>query len=113
MKLSPLKRLAAAELPLVPRPLVEVLNSFLQGVWQALQGQLTFEENIRCQIIDRDFTGGENLVVASTLKTPVRGIICVKGLQVTDWQQVGEKVEILQVTGIGTGETRRIRLLLI
>jgi hypothetical protein len=123
MKLNPLKRLVDqdyADSPPWFMQFVRVINSFFQDVSAVLQGQLTFQDNFACQVVDLDFAGGSTPKLATTLRTPVRGVVVlsvtgsgVTGAPFVVWRQDADGVLIQQVTGLTSGNAYKLRLLLI
>lgn len=123
MKLPPLKRLFDKDLMPMPQwfqPMLLLCNSFFQNVWQALNSQITFQENVRSQIIDFNYVAGSAIKLTTTLPEPLIGVILLQigtgpiggGVTVV-WQQIEKTIEIKQITGLTNGEQYNVRLLLI
>lgn len=71
--------IAATEAGKAIKPLVDYLNSNIEQLIRAVDGQLTLEENIKGQIINVSLTHGVSTAVAVNSRD-VNGLIC---LQVT------------------------------
>lgn len=120
MQLPPLKRIYESDLGQGFTQLVIFLNNVFQMLWNTLNRNITFQDNIRSQVVAFNFVGGSTINISSTLKGPLIGIIPLQvaggaitgGISVI-WQQIGQVVEIKEITGLAAGSQYNIRLLLI
>lgn len=73
MKLGTIKRISKEDLARngeVPKwmdPMLETLNQFIEKVSQALGGNLTFEDNFLCKLVEQEFTHATELVLSPRL----------------------------------------------
>lgn len=122
-KLPPLKRLYDSDIPGAPKwfkDIVLLLNNFFQNVTQALNKNLTFQDNIRSQIIDIKHVGGTTANITTNLNIPLSGILVLQasgssftGGVFVNWKQLQQVIEITEVTGLTAGQEYNLRLLLI
>lgn len=120
-KLPPSKRIHLQEIQEAPTWIQRILitvNSFMQNVWEALNNGLTFQDNFDAKIVETSFTGGDTLVVQNPLNRPIVTILVAKitggaltGGVTPVWQEIGQKVEITDITGLTAGQTYNVRLL--
>lgn len=118
--LPPLKRLYESDIAGKSANLLVFLNNVFQNLWNTLNRNLTFQDNIRSQIVDLSYVGGSAINISSNLKAPLIGIIPIAvggealtgGLSIR-WQQTGQVIEIKQITGLTAGAQYQLRLLLI
>jgi hypothetical protein len=118
-KLPPLKRLMFP-VDNDPQRLFTALNSFFQNVFQALDGQLEFGQNVKSLILELQVVGGEALVLANPMDRPPIGCLVLQtiGEGVTAavqplWQQSGNDIVISAFTGLTAGNNYTIRVLFI
>ena len=118
--LPPLKRIYEQDVENSISPLLALLNNIFQSLWNALNRNLTFQENIRSQVINIDYVGGSTINISTNLKAPLLGVLVlqtaigpVTGGVMAVWQQTGQVVEIKQITGLTAGSQYKLRLLLI
>lgn len=70
MRLSSIKTISKedmarrGEVPKWIDPMIETLNTFIDQVTRALSGNLTFEDNFLCKVIEQEFTHATELVVS-------------------------------------------------
>lgn len=121
-KLPPIKRIHFNELVEAPpwlQTILVTLNSFMQNVYEALDKDLTLEENFRGGFVDITWNG-DPLTFTNPLAVPAKAVLIAQiggsaltGGPVPTWQQVGEDIEISDVTGTTSGESYSIRLLVL
>lgn len=102
------------------RPVIGVVNSFFQNVWNALNHDLSLQDNLRNQIIDIDYVGGSLINITTKLIQPLVGIVVLQafGPGVTGgvfvvWTQIGKVITVSQITGLTSGNEYKLRLLLV
>jgi len=117
-KLPPLKRIHQEDVPEGPKWLQKILipiNSFFQNVWQALDHGLTLQDNFDVKIVDVTFVGGQVLELPNNLSRPITAILAAQssiGGQVV-WRQIGDKIEISNLTGATPGVSYAVRLIIL
>lgn len=122
-KLPPLKKLYDKDIEGAAawaKKLLIVINSFFQHTSEALNKNLTFQDNILSQIVDLDYIGGTAVTLSTKLRQPLTGMLVlqVSGLTITGavqpiWMQIEQRIEITSFTGLTTGNQYKIRLLFI
>ena len=117
-KLPPLKRIHKEDLKEAPGwipKLLIPLNSFFQNVWQALDHGLTLQDNFDVKVVDVTFVGGQVLELPNNLGRPITAILAAQsslGGQVV-WRQIGDKIEISNLTGATPGVSYAVRLIIL
>lgn len=91
---------------------LNIQNTFNQAVYDAMAGQLTFIENIRCQIKEITFTTLSTYAIGdfteikfdNLLKAKAIGVILLQIIDVTtgNYIQVGVTVQWLDINGVIT-----------
>jgi len=122
-KLPPLKRIVQEELTGMAawfRPVIILLNSFCQNVWQALNNGLSLQDNLRCQIFETTYVGGTPLNITTSLTAPLVGILLLQvsgagivGAVQVIWSQIGPVITVSNITGLTAGNQYKLRLLLL
>jgi hypothetical protein len=70
MKLGTIKRISKEDMSKqgdVPKwmdPMLDTLNEFIEKVSQALLGNLTFEDNFLCKVVEQEFTHATEVIVS-------------------------------------------------
>lgn len=133
MRLPTQKKILREDLKGAPdwvRPMIDVLNSFMEAVYQALNKNITFSENIAS--FERELiyttpstypTGVENVEFMTQLKTKARGL-CVQqaydrstyvpapGPVYAPWVDDNGTLIVYPITGLEASKTYVIRLLI-
>jgi len=122
-KLPPLKRVLSLDLSDAPKwftAYLGIANNFFQNLWNALDHNLTLQDNVRSQIVEVGYVGGSELSLSTTLGQPLIGIVVlqVQGPPVTaavflNWEQIGQVINIKEVFGLTAGERYKLRLLFV
>ena len=123
-KLPPYRSLFDQDLTGMPewfRPLLVAFNGFCQAISVALARNLTLQDNFASQFVDLKVQGGVKTLIATTLQNPVKLLLVVQisgdaaitGGVTAVWQQVGQTIEISQITGLTAGGNYNLRLLLL
>lgn len=123
-KLPPLKEIQPTDVQAAPtwaKPMLLVLNSFMKKVWEALNGQLSIE-NTEAKVVSLVISGDDPTgSVQNPLGRPVQGVLVlqVRGNDIPTnavgvlWQEIGNEIELLQVSGLTPGELYSVKLLII
>jgi hypothetical protein len=132
MQLPTLKKILFEDLKGAPdwvRPMIEVLNSFMETVYQALNRNITFSENVSCFIKEityktpSAYPAMDNVEFQNTLRTRATGI---QLLQVYDkasytpptgpvyvpWLESNRVISIYPIQGLVADKTYVVRLLI-
>lgn len=123
-KLPSYHNLFGSDLQTVPdwfRPLLIAFNGFCQSISVALARNLTLQDNFASQYIEMKYQAGTKALIATTLLQPIKLLLVVQvtgdgpviGGVTAVWQQLGQTVEISQVTGLTAGSNYNLRLLLL
>ena len=88
------------------------INNFFQNVYSILTKNVTFEDNIRSESYDLVINGSD-----STAEIVLNGVLLTQitpaplaGATIT-WQQVGNELQILNITGLDPAEQYNLRIL--
>lgn len=124
-KLPPLKEIQLSDLPDAPSwvgRLLLTINSFMRNVWQALDKRLTLQDNLDAKIVSILVPGSDPTgSFKNPLTRPAAGVILLQAKSVDIpsnavgivWEQIGNDIEILRVSGLTTGELYSLKLLVI
>lgn len=134
-KLPNQKKLRKEDIPDSPDwfgVVIDVMNSFMESVYFALNKQITFNDNIACQIKDINFTTSSiystgllvdfgKLQFTHTLKTKPQGLFIMQLTQSNnapiiktvscDWNQEGGLVYINYISGLEDSTTYNLRVM--
>src|SRR4030095_1820923 len=118
------KRISKEDVPGSPgwvAPLLAGINTFFLAIWDALSGNITFGENITCQIKEISFTTSEDYSIGDwvavsflkTLKTKAQAVVLLQILQdeetytpvleavtVHNWLDVNGYIKIYHIPGL-------------
>lgn len=132
MRLPTLKKILFEDLKGAPdwvRPMIDVLNSFMETVYQALNRNITFPENVACFIKEityktpAGYPTMDPVYFQNELRTRATG---VQVLQVYDkasytpppgpiyvpWIETNQRIAIYPITGLEAEKTYIVRLLI-
>lgn len=135
-KLPSIKKITREDLKDAPdwiNQLISPLNSFMESVYQTLNKQVTFSENVACQIREVEFktsstysTGTfEAIEFVSNLKTKAKGLLlmqiyeksdnfnAIKQAVSMDWLDVNGTITIYHVSGLSDSKNYVLRVLVI
>ena len=131
------KRILREDLKEAPKWIIKLitpLNSFMETVYSTLNRNVTFNENIACQIQDVEFTISNNypttfttngtLSFSKSIRTKGIGVIILQvvdktsGLVITngvtaDWTELNGKIIIRHISGLAQDKKYSVRLLVI
>jgi hypothetical protein len=105
MKLGTIKRISKEDMskkgqvPGWMDPLLETLNEFIEKVSQALNGNLTFEDNFLCKVVEQEFTHA----TALTLSPRPEGRTGLRAYGVIPISTSGEELDSLTWSNLDTG----------
>jgi hypothetical protein len=132
MRLPPQKRILREDVKGAPswiNPVIDILNSFMENTYQALNRNITFSENIGCAIKELTYktpstypSGLEDMEFISGLKSKATGVILMQvvdkdlylpppGPVYVPWVENNGSIVISTVTGLEADKTYLIRLL--
>lgn len=112
-------------------PLINVVNSFMENTYQALNKNITLRENIACFVKEITYTtpstypsGVENVQFKSELKTKATGLMVMQvvdksnytpalGSVYVPWIEDNGTIIIYPITGLDADKTYTIRLLIV
>lgn len=95
------------------------INNFFQNVYSILTKNVTFEDNIRSESYDLVINGSDSTaeIVLNGVVNQVNGVLLTQitpaplaGATIT-WQQVGNELQILNITGLDPAEQYNLRIL--
>lgn len=96
------------------------MNSFFQNVWNALNHDLSLQDNLRNQIVDINYVGGTAMNITTKLDVPLVGVLVLQafgpgitGAVFVEWTQIGKIITVSQITGLTAGNEYKLRLLLL
>lgn len=134
-KLPVIKRISREDVKEAPtwiEYLLYPLNQFMQGVYSALNGNLTFGDNINAEIRDLDFrtrsdyslNNFDPVLFVHKLKTKPQGLILVQivekdtnstiyGAVTPQWVDSNGTIKINYISGLQDSKNYRIKVLLI
>jgi hypothetical protein len=110
-------------------PLLDTLNSFMEIIYQAMNRNITFRENIACQIKEITYktpstypASVEQFRFISTLKTKATGVIAIQAYErstyvpaegpvYAPWVEDNGDIVLSTITGLEADKTYVIRLL--
>jgi hypothetical protein len=111
-------------------PLIDTLNSFMETVYQAMNRNITFSENIGCVIKELTYktpstypTGVDEVEFTSTLKVRATGLMLMQAYEKVlytpppgpvyiPWTENAGMIRIGTITGLEADKTYLIRILL-
>lgn len=111
--------------------LIDVINSFMESVYQALNKNITFNENISSFVKEIIYktpstypSGVENIQFANTLKVKAQGLVLLQaydkatyipaeGPVYVPWVEDNGSIIVYPITGLDADKTYIIRLLVI
>lgn len=135
-KLPSIKRVLREDVKEAPNWIERILlpmNTFFESVYQALNKNITFTENIACQVKDIKFTTSstyssgdfEPLKFVSTLRVKASGLILLQifedagsyvpmtqGVHL-DWVEINGTININHISGLDNSKTYYLKVLLI
>ena len=128
-KLLPaIRRIYEADVPEAPQwlsMLLRPINSFFSNIFNILDGNVTFQDNIQSKFYDI-VVNGNDPTVEITLNDTITDAIGVLLLQVIqtngepltstpgiEWRQVGTTLEITKIWGLASGLDYNVRILVI
>ena len=131
MKLPSQKKILKEDLKDSPswvNPLLEVVNSFMENVYQTLNRNISFQDNINSQIklitikTTSSYPTMEPVEFASTLKTKPIGCLVLQAYEKTTmapvnaaiaWNEINGVITITSVSGLSASSSYVVRLLVI
>lgn len=132
MRLPTQKRVLREDVKGAPNwvgPLIDTLNSFMETVYQALNKNVTFFENINCTIKELTYktpstypTGVDDVEFMSGLKTKATGVWVMQVIEKANytpaagpvyapWVEDNGNIIISTITGLEADKTYTVRLL--
>ena len=132
MRLPSQKRVLREDVKGAPgwiNPLIDTLNSFMETVYQALNRNITFGQNVACQIKELSYrtpatypAGVENIEFLSDLKTKATGVMLMQVYDRADyspppgpvyvpWIENNGTIIIYPITGLEADKLYVVRLL--
>lgn len=131
MKLPTLKKILFEDLKGAPdwiRPMIDVLNSFMETVYQALNRNITFSENVACYIKEITYKTPtayptmDPVYFQNDLRTRATGIMVLQVYDKADytappgpvyipWIETNGRIAINSITGLQAEKTYIVRLL--
>jgi hypothetical protein len=133
MRLPTAKRVLREDLKGAPGwigPLIDILNSFMETVYQAMNRNITFAENIGCTIKELTYktpstypTGLEDQEFMTGLKTKASGLWVMQAIEKSNyepapgpvyapWVEINGNIVLGTITGLEASKTYTIRLLI-
>lgn len=133
MKLPPSKKILREDLKDMPKgfePAIDILNSFMENVYQALNRNITFTENIRAFVkeltyktsatypVEADMQFLNELKVKATGLWPIHVVdrstyLPVAGPVYVPWIEDNGLIVVKAITGLEASKTYSVRLLII
>ena len=135
MKLPPAKKIFREDLKGAPQwidPMINTINSFMESVYQGLNSNITFGDNVRSFIKEIDYvtsssypSGMEILEFPNTLKVRPTGVLTAQvvekstnepppGPTTVQWAlNTAGNIEIHSVSGLEASKTYLVRLIVI
>lgn len=118
MILPTLKRLRRGQ---TEDELITVLNNFMSAIYSALNARLTLQDNFATQEFVAEVNGDSpSISFPSTLQTPAKVVLIVQilrgvpaGAVTAEWRQIGQIIEVTNITGLSAGEQYRLKLLIL
>ena len=131
MKLPTSKKILREDVKEAPKwinPLIDTLNSFMETVYQAMNRNITFSENITCSIKELVYktpstypTGVDDVEFMANLKTKATGLWVVQAIEKTNyipapgpvyapWTEDNGNIILGTLTGLEADKTYNIRL---
>ena len=117
-----LKRLLGSDIPEAPAWMNTVLgtvNKFMQDTYSILKKQITFQDNIRCEIKELSLVAPIAISVPTSLANPIGVLLLsVEGTDfivepVLKWSNAQGAVKIDSISGLTSGKTYKVRILVI
>ena len=122
-KLPTLKRLQYSDIPDAEpwsEKLILFINNFFQNVYELVNGQLRFEDNIRAKLLLLERAAPFTSLIIPVPFSPVTGVFLasVRGIGITDpvvlrWHQDQGNIVIDALSGLTSGTTYKVTLLII
>ncbi len=133
MELPSVKKILREDVKGAPswiNPVIDAFNSFAETVYLAMNRNITFSQNISCQIKEISYktpstypTGVEGVEFQSTLKTKAQGLFVMQvvekltylpppGPVYVPWTEDGGVIVLGTITGLEADKNYTIRLLL-
>ncbi len=128
MKLPTSKKILREDLKGAPpwiNPLIDVINSFMEAVYLALNRNISFGDNIQSQIVTLTYKSGTtDTQFISNLRVRAQGLLVLQAVEkdtfepapgpvYVPWVESSGTVNLGLVTGLDANKTYILRLLLI